>query len=331
MNNRIVAHIEHALMIHPCVVMPELGGFVTQSIPAKFCRERHLATPPQQQLLFNPRLNHRDGLLEESYAHTYGVSLRKARIMLDDDIAALRHELVRKRSYAFGSLGVFELSNNGQIYFRPEQQSEFCLNHSAYGMTSVSLPLLSAAPITQTTEAVNTIGMIPSTERTIRDDKYFHLTISKRFVQVAAAIIILIVGILPFRSISENAQLEQQYSATFVPTELTAGKLWHIHKEPVAEPEPEVKQTSPITAEAAAKRGYYVIVGTLHSAEKALLFFETNHLNDAKWSNAGILDGAPAHRIFTNHFENAQDAYTYIAKLRQEHPEFSQAWVYQLK
>ena len=67
-------HIKDLLLLHDCVILPGLGGFVANYRPAEFDRVRNTASPPSKHILFNRQLVHNDGLLfaHVSKAEDYG-------------------------------------------------------------------------------------------------------------------------------------------------------------------------------------------------------------------------------------------------------------------
>lgn len=327
MNNRLIAHLEHTLMLNQCVVIPGFGGFVMQTIPAQFDRQKHLAYPPRQQLLFNIQLNHRDGLLEESYARTYGVSLRKARIMLDDDITAMRHDLVDKRSFSLGLLGEIKLNTGGQVLFIPSIHENSILSAAAYGLTPASMSLRQDRHTTvqQSTAQVKSLIHKPSYTP---EDKFVHLSISKRFLNVAAAVILLLLSLLPINRIgSSNSQGKSSYNAGFIPTEIAAGKLWQIEKNVIAATPEEVSEAIEYLHEPVSEKTYFLVVATLKDSVKTETFYKSS-ISKENFPNAGILKGKSLNRVFIDSFDNATDAYTYLSHLVKEHPEFSSSWVY---
>ena len=49
----LVRHIEYLLTEHDCVLVPGLGGFVLQYVPARFSEGRKSIQPPGKQITFN--------------------------------------------------------------------------------------------------------------------------------------------------------------------------------------------------------------------------------------------------------------------------------------
>ena len=122
--NRLISHIERSISIHKCVVVPSLGGFVAELLPACYDRDDNLIYPPKEELRFNAALSLRDGILEDSYARAYGISHRRARVMLDDDVRTLRAELVRAGRVSLEKMGELTLNPEGQISYSHRSEAE---------------------------------------------------------------------------------------------------------------------------------------------------------------------------------------------------------------
>ena len=52
----LVRHIEYLLTEHDCVLVPGLGGFVLQYVPARFSEGRKSIQPPGKQIILLYRI-----------------------------------------------------------------------------------------------------------------------------------------------------------------------------------------------------------------------------------------------------------------------------------
>ena len=86
MNYRLAEQITFLLLRHHYVVVPQLGGFIREVLPASYNADKAIAYPPSAELHFNQELTHSDGLLEERYALLLGLSLRRARLVLEEEV-----------------------------------------------------------------------------------------------------------------------------------------------------------------------------------------------------------------------------------------------------
>ena len=113
----LVKHIEILLLDHDCVVVPQIGGFVTCNAPAKYVEEENLFLPPIRTVGFNERLKADDGLLVRSYVEAYDCSDTEARAMLGEQIRDLQQELWETGTYDLGSIGVLMLDERNNVEF----------------------------------------------------------------------------------------------------------------------------------------------------------------------------------------------------------------------
>lgn len=310
MSTRLAKHIEALLVQHTCVVVPEIGGFVLEAMPARLDQAAHLAYPPRAELRFNEALRHHDGLLEGRYASIYGISMRRARIMLEEDARSLRSELVRKREYHLPSLGVLSLSEEGCLSFVPDSAASLC--PASYGLMPIPMP-----------EIAQDMG-----ERRLaapsRAGDYLQIRLPKRALGWAASAAAILLAFAPWGELTESREI---FTASFVPSELSVRQVWGDDAlQPVIDRESEqVVEDTSAWIEAEAGR-YYVIIASEHSEELALAHYERASEQDL--SHLKILRGSKMHRVSAGDFTSNTEAYTYLKQISHLHPE---AWVYTLR
>jgi glycosidase len=49
-----MSHIERLLLMHDCVIIPKVGGFVLQNYPASYNPVDHSFSPSGKEIVFNP-------------------------------------------------------------------------------------------------------------------------------------------------------------------------------------------------------------------------------------------------------------------------------------
>ena len=82
----LARHIERLVLRNNCVIVPGLGGFVTQYVPARYVEEENILLPPCRTVGFNPQLTLNDGLLVQSYMQTYDTSFPEAARIVEDEV-----------------------------------------------------------------------------------------------------------------------------------------------------------------------------------------------------------------------------------------------------
>ncbi len=116
---KIEQHIVHLIARHNCVIIPDFGAFLAQSVPAHYNIDDQTFMPPHRTLGFNPQVKVDDALLVSEYMNAHNLAYEAAAAMLRNDILSLRRTLSRKGSTRFGELGTFSMNINSEITFEP--------------------------------------------------------------------------------------------------------------------------------------------------------------------------------------------------------------------
>ena len=312
MNSRLAEQISYLLLRHEYVVVPQLGGFIREQLPASYDRVKHLAYPPSAELHFNSEMNHSDGLLEERYALLLGLSLRRARLVLEEEVSQLRHQLIQQGSFHLAGIGEIRLTREGQLTFSPDASAP-ATSASAYGYAPLSLPTL------------------PQADRAPRpssyDSRYISLRLSKRALGYAAVIVIALLALLPW---GNKVETEQHYQAGFTPSTEVARQLFGDAP----------KKAEPTAQEATPKQGtiqwsteqdgrYYIIIATERTEERINTYATQTRstLPEATLTALRSPRGRTIRLALTS-FDTSAEAYTYLNKLVKEYPIHRSAWVF---
>ena len=312
MNSRLAEQISYLLLRHEYVVVPQLGGFIREQLPASYDRVKHLAYPPSAELHFNSEMTHSDGLLEERYALLLGLSLRRARLVLEEEVSQLRHQLIQQGSFPLAGIGEIRLTREGQLTFSPDATAP-ATSASAYGYAPLSLPTL------------------PQADRAPRpssyDSRYISLRLSKRALGYAAVIVIALLALLPW---GNKVETEQHYQAGFTPSTEVARQLFGDAP----------KKAEPTAQEATTKQGtiqwsteqdgrYYIIIATERTEERINTYATQTRstLPEATLTALRSPRGRTIRLALTS-FDTSAEAYTYLNKLVKEYPTHRSAWVF---
>ena len=312
MNSRLAEQISYLLLRHEYVVVPQLGGFIREQLPASYDRVKHLAYPPSAELHFNSEMTHSDGLLEERYALLLGLSLRRARLVLEEEVSQLRHQLIQQGSFHLAGIGEIRLTREGQLTFSPDASAP-ATSASAYGYAPLSLPTL------------------PQADRAPRpssyDSRYISLRLSKRALGYAAVIVIALLALLPW---GNKVETEQHYQAGFTPSTEVARQLFGDAP----------KKAEPTAQEATPKQGtiqwsteqdgrYYIIIATERTEERINTYATQTRstLPEATLTALRSPRGRTIRLALTS-FDTSAEAYTYLNKLAKEYPTHRSAWVF---
>jgi hypothetical protein len=147
-NSRIMTlglYINELLYEHNCVVVPELGGFITRRVPAQINPVSNKITPPGKKLAFNQGLNLNDGLLAKYVATREEIAYEKALDKIQSLIVELRQTLFEHRTVHLERVGTFYIDQDEVMTFHPE----FDINVSKedYGLVTIA-----AVPVQRSAE-----------------------------------------------------------------------------------------------------------------------------------------------------------------------------------
>lgn len=133
----LAKHIEILLLDNDCVIVPELGGFITHYQPAHYEEAEGMYLPPVRTVGFNPQLTMNDGLLTQSYMQAYHTDFPDAVRKIAEKVESLKETLHRE--------GVAEMPGIGMLHYTIHETYEFHPNEN--GVLSPSLYALDAFSI----------------------------------------------------------------------------------------------------------------------------------------------------------------------------------------
>ena len=136
-------HIEILLLSNDCIIVPELGGFMTHHIDARYIEEEATFLPPLRTLGFNPQLKINDSLLAQSYVEAYDISYPEALQRIEDEVEELKMHLQNDGFYELNDIGRLELNEDGHYVFTPCEAG--ILTPSLYGLGSFEMGCLATA------------------------------------------------------------------------------------------------------------------------------------------------------------------------------------------
>lgn len=155
----IAEHIEYLLLCHDCVVVPGLGAFLVNDTHAYYDPKTCHFFPPKRTLGFNPEVRHNDGLLVASISRKEGMSIENARMALESEITAMRHQLGLTGEIAMGNLGSLHKGVNPDApVFEPSNYSLSSLRYA--GLKPITIqPVISETDVESEVED-NTLRIV---------------------------------------------------------------------------------------------------------------------------------------------------------------------------
>lgn len=187
-------YISDLLFEYDCVIVPQLGGFVTNYKPAQIDETRGIAHPPKKDIGFNRNLTRSDGLLEQAFAEAESISIKDASELVKSQVEGYWEKLNSGNKLKFKKIGVLYFDRDQKLQFEPSTETNYL--QSAFGLDSFSLPEKIELPIREekVEEETKVIPFEPA-EETEEPVEIIHSK-SRSIYWVAAA------SILPFVAMS---------------------------------------------------------------------------------------------------------------------------------
>ncbi len=135
---KIARYIGDLLYDYECVVIPGLGGFLTNDKPASIQPNTHHFRPPYKQVMFNAYLKTNDGLLVNYIAREENISYKEAKLQVDKFVYLCDNALKAGKRIHFHRVGSLYLNKNEKIVF--EQDETVNYNAESFGLTSFVSP-----------------------------------------------------------------------------------------------------------------------------------------------------------------------------------------------
>lgn len=302
MQNRIFKYLEYYLPVHNCIILPCFGGFIIDYSPALLMSNGEII-PPGRNVIFNPDLNHDDGILISYYIKDENISYNAASLQVKDFVRSIKSDLHSGKAIKCGNLGFLSLDEQQNVVFTPNKS----FAPDFYGLPSFTLRRLSEI------------------DKGIQKEKRY-VSLKYSVGGIAAAVAALFLFIVPSTQIKDNVGSKNYQQSGFI-------ELLAKHQSPVREGNMSVsEQTSSIPVvqgeieKSAPGRTYYVIVGGEDS--KVLADRLLNRIKDNGFENAAIVESAGRYRIYVASFTDKVEGEKYLASFREKNTKYSTAWLY---
>ena len=118
------------------VVLPGLGCFVAEIVPAYFSDKGYTINPPYRKLYFRARPDEGDALID-FYAKSNDVSYEVAEKIIKDFIVELKSILLSKKVVVFPGLGRLRATKENNVFFIADEDLD--IYPEGFGLKPVSL------------------------------------------------------------------------------------------------------------------------------------------------------------------------------------------------
>ena len=356
-------HIEILLLDNDCVIVPNLGGFMTHHVEARYDEEDCVFLPPLRTLGFNPQLKINDSLLAQSYIEAYDISYPEAIQRIEDEVNELTQHLQNEGRYELNNIGIIEMNEDGNYVFTPCEAG--ILTPNLYGLNSFEMKTITAVKLepaveekpVKETASVLTIEhpmkhlMEDTAEETVdntfdaEDDDNDVVRIKFSWIRNAVAVAAILLAVffvamptgkteMMTRTISNlNHQLLfGMMSSNDTNTSAIDFKRKDVQK-PACKAEAILDTIKPAKPAEVAKpaekpvkhEGYCIVLASHVSKSNAEDFI--SRLAKRGYEGAEIYVHNNVTRVVYGQFDNQADAYSKLQKLSRE-KEMEEAWVY---
>lgn len=307
-------YIQELLYDYDCVIVPQLGGFVTNYRPAVADLNAGIGHPPGKDIRFNKNLTKSDGLLERAVADGAKISFEEAGIVLKDITEKYWSKLNGGAKVNFKRIGVLYIDDHKNLRFEPAADQNYL--KASFGLDSFTLPAITE--IAQQPVIEQKSAPVIPIERA--ESEPIRFKSNKSIYWVAAA------TILPFVAMSLYLGVSTNFKS---PTEITLAELIPFNIKPT-----EAVKFTPRTTSAEAKPTDKETDGTGFPENTAVFpfSFETNTVDSAGvWVNlneetkpvANAVENTPSkpaltgtYHIIAGCFGEEVNAEKYVNKLK---------------
>ncbi len=359
--NELNLHISRLLLEHNCVIVPDLGGFVTQYCPAHFDEVAGSFVAPSYQVGFNPLLQTDDGVLAHSFMMVNQTSYDEAVHDIRLCVHQLREALRTRKEVTLLNIGTFKQNVSGVYDFTP-------LKEGIDTPTLFALPPLSIDKLDRTeTETI----VLPL--QSPKDGYTFHISKSmlRSMAAAAVAIVFYFVWAAPLNrhagiqtneaqmfeqitqilgNVSASPQQKTEYFQQFVhqadenesisAEELMQGKPSQFPSAPTSTSETDAAPSSqpPLAQQAKAQQAkvqqaktqpqqteYSLVVASQVTMSGAELLVEK--LKKSGHEDARVLKRHHVVRVVVGNYPTYAEARKGLKQMRSNSKEFADSWV----
>ena len=128
-------HIRDLLYRYDCIILPNLGAFVTRNVSSNIDELNNLIQPPQKIISFNSSIHENDGLLANHISVVENISHKEAAKKIEKKILSYKKILNNKKFLNIKDVGELSLKD-GKYLFSPSNKINFL--SSSFGLAEFS-------------------------------------------------------------------------------------------------------------------------------------------------------------------------------------------------
>ncbi len=211
--------IKDLLLKHKVVVLPGIGGFVTEYEEAKVDTKENKLSPPRKNVKFDTNLIKDENALVEKYLiNTYKITQDEAEQKLKKFIDELKEDLLSGTVVEIKNIGYLKTNNSNEIVFESKVDKNLLLD--SLGFEAFSHKTFNKSTMIKKEPKI--------TKNTMNEHK--NLFITKPYFYIPVASILLIVLLILFTDI-DNALLNLNFTKNLTAKEKNKGETIEILSE----------------------------------------------------------------------------------------------------
>ena len=323
------------------MIVPQLGGFIAQDVPARYVAEENIFLPPHRSVAFNPQLTLNDGLLVQSYMRVYDTNYPETIKLIDQDVSNLKSEIQEKGFYELNGIGKITTNVDGSYVFEPNEAG--IIAPSLYGLDAVTVKRQEKKKNTAEVKRAVSEKDAPSTRN-------YTISINKELVNyVAAAVVSIFFYFIWATPLTDSSTINAQQASILFPH-----TIQHVQKEaPECIPCDSVSTALPTAVEQEAEEkvetekeevdssttaesqpsvdqpSFTIVLASRVPLKNAQLFAEK--LNENGYKEVSVLQKRNITRVIHGHYSSEAEAYTDLHQLRAADSQFKEAWILKIR
>lgn len=252
---KMETYISDLLYRHDCVIIPGLGGIITNYRSAQIHPVSHTFRPPSKSIRFNVNLQEDDGLLANYVSSCESISFASAQSKIERFVFSIQNDLEHKKEARLPKIGVLSVDLNGIISFEPDLKVNYLTD--AFGLEAIQSPA-----ILRKSKGINVSKQIYQGAKNIQAQK-------TSFNWKVAAVLIPLIGLSTYISFQQEAigdkyanyaylnPFKEKPAAVYVPRAIEAKEKTIELKETTAAPNTvveTVKENTEVKTEVKVKK-----------------------------------------------------------------------------
>ena len=137
---KIDQYINELLFDHDCVIVTDLGGFITNYKPASINPALHVISPPSKKLAFNASLKNNDGLLANHISQRTLLNYSDACEVIRDYVKEATSGMKDGQKLRIDKVGVLYFDQEERLQFLPDHHANYLVE--SFGMSPVHAPVI---------------------------------------------------------------------------------------------------------------------------------------------------------------------------------------------